>query len=152
DLIMGETYDARLELGDWSSAGYDDQGWSPALTFDDPGIQISASPGPRVRRHEEIRPVEEPTLLGKSWNQRELMFDLGQNMGGRRRIRVKGAGGKTLRIRHAEMLNDDGTLYTAALRSALATDYFTPKNDDEVVYEPRFTFHGFRYVEVTGES
>jgi alpha-L-rhamnosidase len=152
DLIMGETYDARLELGDWTNAGYDDQRWSPALTFEDPGIQISASPGPRVRRHEEIRPVNEPTLLGKSWNQRELMFDLGQNMVGRVRIRVKGAGGKTLRIRHAEMLNDDGTLYTSALRSALATDYFTPKNDDEVVYEPRFTFHGFRYVEVTGES
>ncbi len=150
DIIMGETYDARLELGDWSSSGFDDSAWSPALTFENPAIEIAASPGPRVRPLGEIRVAEKPVLLGKSWNQHEFIFDLGQNMVGKVRLRVKGAGGLTLRIRHAEMLNDDGSLYTASLRSASATDYFTPGSDDEEVYEPHFTFHGFRYVEITG--
>jgi alpha-L-rhamnosidase len=150
DLIMGEAYDARLELGDWCSPDYDDRAWSSAIEQEDPGISIEASPGPPVRRLGELAVVKKPVLLGKTWNQREFVFDLGQNMVGRVRLRVKGAGGHTLRIRHAEMLNEDGSLYTAALRGASATDYFTPKSDDETVYEPHFTFHGFRYVEVTG--
>jgi alpha-L-rhamnosidase len=79
-----------------------------------------------------------------------FVFDLGQNMVGSVRLRVTGAAGTTVRLRHAEVLNPDGTLYTANLRSAAATDTYTCKGRGEEVYEPRFTFHGFRYVEVTG--
>src|SRR5215218_10696923 len=77
-------------------------------------------------------------------------FDLGKNMVGWVRLRVEGEAGTLITLRHAEALNPDGTIYTTNLRSARATDRYVLKGEGEEVYEPRFTFHGFRYVEVTG--
>lgn len=79
-----------------------------------------------------------------------FVFDLGQNMVGSVRLRLSGDAGTTVRLRHAEVLNPDGTVYTANLRSAAATDTYVLKGGGSETYEPRFTFHGFRYVEVTG--
>src|SRR5690606_35859169 len=78
------------------------------------------------------------------------VFDLGQNMVGVARLRVEGDAGTTVTLRHAEVLNPDGTVYTDNLRSAQATDRYTLSGGGEEVYQPRFTFHGFRYVEVSG--
>ncbi len=75
---------------------------------------------------------------------------MGQNMVGWVRLKVKGPAGTTVTLRFGEMLNPDGTLYTANLRTARATDYYTLGSDGEETWEPRFTFHGFRYVEVSG--
>jgi len=78
------------------------------------------------------------------------VFDLGQNMVGWIRLRVRGEKGTTIIIRYAEALNPDGTLYTTNLRTARNTDHYTLKGNEEEVWEPRFTFHGFRYVELSG--
>lgn len=146
DLLMGEDYDARLELPGWSTASYDDAKWTPVEIFADPGIAIVARRVPPVRRMQEIKPIAPPRKLTR----RRWIFDLGQNMVGRVRLKMTAPAGTMITIRHAEMLDKDGLLYTQALRGARATDYYTKKTDGEEAYEPRFTFHGFRYVEVKG--
>ncbi|MET7679189.1 alpha-L-rhamnosidase [Streptomyces sp. NPDC005423] len=146
DLLNGETYDARKETPGWASPGFDDTGWLGVRAAGDvgPGLIVAQVDGP-VRVERELKP--------KSVSQPKPgvhVFDLGQNMVGAVRLRVSGEAGTTVRLRHAEVLNPDGTVYTTNLRSAAATDTYTLKGGGEEVYEPRFTFHGFRYVEVTG--
>src|SRR6185436_3632230 len=79
-----------------------------------------------------------------------FVFDLGQNMVGWCRLKVSGPAGAQVSLRHAETLNPDGTLYLANIRGARVTDIYTLKGEGTEVWEPRFTYHGFRYVEVTG--
>ncbi|MFE1957878.1 alpha-L-rhamnosidase [Streptomyces sp. NPDC059479] len=145
DLMAGEEYDARLETDGWTRAGFDDTRWAPAETVDGVTAALVAEvDGPsRVERELPARTVTEP-------EPGVFVFDLGQNMVGAVRLTVSGAAGTTVRLRHAEVLNSDGTLYTANLRTARATDTYTLKGGGTETYEPRFTFHGFRYVEVTG--
>ncbi|MCS7033134.1 MAG: family 78 glycoside hydrolase catalytic domain, partial [Phycisphaerae bacterium] len=146
DMLMGEDYDARMEIPGWSNPGYDDAKWSEVLTFDDPGIELVAHRAPPIRKQQELRPVAEPVI---SANRRRRIYDLGQNMVGVVRLKLRNAPpGKTIDLRYAEMLDKDGKLYTAALRGARATDHYTTRGGEQEVYEPRFTFHGFRYVEV----
>ncbi len=149
DILMGESYDARLETPGWDAPGFDDASWLPALVFDDPAIMLVATNGPTVRRIQELHPVKEPVRIG-SWPRPKWIYDLGQNMVGRVRLKVSGPRGTTITIRHGEMLNPDGSLYTENLRSARATDHYTLKGEGIEIYEPRFTFHGFRYVEISG--
>jgi len=144
DLLQGESVDLRREL--------DPAAWRPVETLDPPPApSLDAMPGPPVRVVRELVPVAEPVAVeagpfGVRW-----VFDLGQNMVGRVRLRMRGRAGSTVRVRHAEMLNPDGSLYTANLKGAAATDQFTLAGTGELeTLEPRFTFHGFRYVEVTG--
>jgi alpha-L-rhamnosidase len=149
DMIMGESYDARRELTGWDAPGYDDGAWLPAELFADPGIALTGMRGPTVRRITELQPVGEPRELkegqGSKW-----IFDMGQNMVGRLRIRVRGDAGSTVTLRHAEMLNPDGTLYLTNLRTTKQEDHYTLKGEGEELWEPRFTFHGFQYVELSG--
>lgn len=149
DMIMGESYDARRELTGWDAPGYDDSGWLAVKTFADPDIQLSAMRGPTVQRIMELQPVAEPKQIG-SWPNTCWIYDFGQNMVGRLRLRIRGPAGSTITLRHAEMLNPDGTLYTANLRPAKQTDHYTLKGQGEEIWEPRFTFHGFQYVELSG--
>jgi alpha-L-rhamnosidase len=148
DMLMGESYDARLELGAWSQPGYDDSQWQPAiLATPAPVPELSPRVGPPVRRLGEIKPVTESRR--EAWNKHRV-FDLGQNFAGRVKIAVRSKSGNTLRLRFAEILSPDGTLYTENLRDARCTDYYTCKGGETETWESRFTFHGFRYVEVTG--
>ncbi len=150
DLIMGEGYDARLSLGDWSSPGYDDAAWLSAMTAQDPGIVIERSAAPPVRRILTLSAKSEKRH-GPDWiRKKRRIYDFGQNITGRAMIKVRAPKGTNLVIRHAEVLNPDGTLYTENLRSARATDYYTCAGSGEEIWEPLFTFHGFRYVEVNG--
>ncbi len=150
DLVMGEAYDARRELGDWSSPGYvAGPEWLPVRVMQAPAIAIARSPGPPVRRHEILA----GRLLGGpadvNWLPARRQFDFGQNFTGRVRLRVRGPRGMHLQIRHAEVLQPDGSLYTENLRTARATDHYTLRGDGSVEeWEPRFTFHGFRYAEL----
>ncbi len=147
DFQMGESYDARLDLGAWSQPGYDESRWQPVLLAPpDQPIELVPSVGPPVRRIEEIKPVTERKLD----HDKTRLFDLGQNFTGRVRIKVRSSRGKTLRIRLAEILNPDGSLYTENLREARCTDYYCCRGGETETWEPRFTFHGFRHVEVTG--
>ena len=146
-LFAGETYDARLEIPGWNRVAFDDTAWAAAQIEPLGDIPLVASAGPAVRVFEELpaRSVSEP-------QPGVFIFDIGQNMVGWVRLKVAGNPGETITLRHAEMLNPDGTLYTENLRTAKATDRYTLSSGGEETYEPIFTFHGFRYVEVTGCS
>ncbi len=144
DLIMGEAYDARLELPGWSLPGDEGEGWVP-VSVESKEIELTLSDHPPVRRQEQLTPVEERRLPDGT-----RLFDLGQNISGRVRLRVKAAAGRGLILRHAEILNPDGTPYYDNLREARATDFYTCKGSGEEGWEPRFTFHGFRYAVVSG--
>ena len=141
----GEEYDARRELGPWRTAGYDDSAWSAVETLPSPTKRLQAAPIAPMRVTETVRPVgvTEPTPGA-------YVFDFGQNLVGWCRLRVAGPERTRLRLRHAERLTDDGKLYVANLRGAKATDMYTLRGDGVETWEPRFTLHGFRYVEVTG--
>lgn len=149
DLLMGESYDARLEFAGWSEPGFNDATWSSVDVFADPGLALVANNGPTIRRIEELRPIADPVEQG-TWPRSRWLFDFGQNMVGWVRLKVSGPAGTTLILRHGEVLDDEGNLYTDNLRSARQTDYYTLRGNDEEVFEPHFTFHGFRYVEVNG--
>jgi len=150
DMVMGEAYDARLELSEWDTPDFDDQDWLNVKLFDDPNIALVATNTPPVRPIEELKPISDP--VDKTNVTTECyIFDLGQNMVGRVRFKGSAPAGTTVTFRFAEVLNpDDGTVYTDNLRTARVIDYYTFKGEGEEVWEPKFTFHGFRYVEVSG--
>jgi len=148
-FLMGEAYDARRELGAWSHPSYDESAWQSVEILklgSDP--QLLPQIGPSIRRMGEIKPIAVHKIA--YWRGPIFIYDLGQNFAGRVRIKVRAAEGRTVRLRHAEMLNPDGGIFTENLRQARADDSYVCVGNDEESWEPRFTFHGFRYVEVTG--
>jgi len=151
DIMMGETYDARQELGDWTRSGYAEEGWLAVEVSEDPGAPLVAMPSPPVRVTMEISPVGTPEFRRTGLGIRRWIYDMGQNMVGRIRLRVRGKAGRVVNLRHAEVLDEKGDLYTVNLREARARDSYTLKGDaDGETWEPSFTFHGFRYVEIAG--
>ncbi|MBL8094316.1 MAG: glycoside hydrolase family 78 protein [Anaerolineales bacterium] len=141
-LYDGETYDARLELPGWSTPGCADTAWRGTRVVEWDLKTLEAPLGPPMRRIETIAPVSiTASPSGKT------LVDFGQNLVGRLSIRVRGAAGQTVTLRHAEVL-EHAELGTRPLRYAKATDRYTLKGDGVETWEPRFTFHGFRYVEV----
>jgi alpha-L-rhamnosidase len=145
DLLMGERYDAREELGAWAEPGYDAAGWHPVRTRPRDAVALVPERAQPIRVTEEIRPVA-VTERAPGVH----VFDLGQNMVGWVRLRVRGERGQTVQLRFAEMLEPDGSLHLANLRSARPLETYILKGEGVEEHEPRFTFHGFRYVEVTG--
>ncbi|MGI6083163.1 MAG: family 78 glycoside hydrolase catalytic domain [Limnochordia bacterium] len=145
DLLMGEIYDSRLEMPGWDETCFGDDDWHPVAVVEKETPELVAAQAPPIQITEEVRPIalDEP-LPGT------FVFDLGQNMVGKYRLRVQGPRGSRIFLRFAEMLNDDGTIYTENLRSARQTDVYILKGEGVEEYIPFFTFHGFRYVEVTG--
>ncbi len=141
----GEEYDARREMPGWANAGFDDAAWSAAQVVAAPQGKLSAQMIEPIRVTGTIKPVAltEP-------KPGVFVYDLGQNMVGWCRIKVRGAVGTQVSLRHAETLQPDGTLYLDNLRGAKVTDVYTLKGQGEESYEPRFAYHGFRFVEVTG--
>ncbi len=149
DIYDGETYDARKEIPGWDGAepsDFDDQGWRAVAVGEDPGqARLVWQPNEPIRVIQELEPMKRTEPKSGVY-----LYDLGQNMVGWTRIRMKGKAGTTVMIRHGEMLNEDGSLYTTNLRNAYQTDRYTLRGGEEEVFEPHFTYHGFRYVEVTG--
>lgn len=143
DIYNGETYDARLEAEGWSSPGFDDKSWQKVQIADFPQSILIAPQGPPVKRIEEVHPVAKLTTPAG-----ETVFDMGQNMVGHIRIKVKGEAGTVITLTHAEVLDKDGNFYTENLRSAKQKVQYILKGEGEEVYEPHFTFQGFRYVKV----
>lgn len=145
DLYNGEVYDARRERSGWDRAGYLDRDWAGVRTLPAPTAALVAQNGPPVR------PIEELSARAITVSpEGETIVDFGQNLVGGVRIRMRGEAGQTVRLRHAEVLQPDGNLYTENLRSAQQTDEYILKGEGEEIYEPTFTFHGFRYLGVTG--
>ncbi len=143
DIYNGETYDARLEMPGWTTASFDDSNWGKVTKLDHPKNILIAPQGVPVRAVEEIEPIEIITTP-----QGETVFDMGQNMVGWVRLKVNGNRGHTVTLKFAEVLDRDGNFYTDNLRAAKVTDYYILKGDGEEVYEPTFTFHGFRFVKI----
>ena len=178
DFLMGEAYDARKEMPGWSSPGFDDTKWEPALRAEDNGPvkatfyefqnpgpgeklevkgrdvdlgfkrppKLEAFPGVPVKRIEQIKPIAITSPAEGVY-----IFNLGQNFAGVVAMKVKGPAGTRVQLRHGEMLHPDGRLMTENLRKARATDVYILRGDPEgETFVPRFTFHGFQYVELTG--
>jgi len=144
-IYDGEDYDARLELDGWSSPGFDDAAWEMVQLRHRDRATLVAPTGPPVRCTQELHPIAVTTSpTGRT------VLDFGQNFAGRLRIRVTGEAGTTVTIRTAEVLQN-GDVYTRPLRDARSEDNYTLSGragGEE--WEPRFTFHGFRYAEVSG--
>jgi alpha-L-rhamnosidase len=145
DMQAGETYDARLEMPGWDAPGFDDSAWRAVDVTEKVVVPLEAYPSVPARVFSEIQPrsISEPAPG-------TYVLDMGANFAGWVRLKVRGKAGDTVRLRFAERLNPDGTIYTENLRSARATDTYICKGDGVEVWQPRFTFHGFQYVEVSG--
>jgi alpha-L-rhamnosidase len=145
DIYDGETYDARLEKSGWSAAGFDDAAWKGVTVMETPKIKLVAAAGPAVKAVEEIKAARVlHTPAG------DTVVDMGQNMVGWVKIRVAAPAGTTITLRHAEVLDKAGNFYTENLRGAKATERYTTSGKGTEVFEPHFTFQGFRYVSVSG--
>ena len=178
DFLMGECYDARKETPGWAKPGFDDAQWEPAILAEAngpapakfyewntpaPGVKhailgrpvdlgfrqppkLEAFPGLPVRPIEEIKPIAMTSPSNGVY-----IFNLGQNFAGVVRLKVKGPAGTTIQLRYGEMLHPDGRLMTENLRKARAIDHYVLRGDPHgEVFQPRFTFHGFQFVEVAG--
>lgn len=145
EIYDGETYDARREQPGWDTAGFNDMKWKPAELIHpvEPAIIAQAFPPVRVEKLLDAKTITTP-------KPGVTIYDFGQNLAGVVRLRISGAAGSQVQLRFAEILNDDGTLYTDNLRTAKATDRFILSGKGTEEYQARFTFHGFRYVELTG--
>jgi alpha-L-rhamnosidase len=141
----GEDYNATAEIAGWANPGFDDSTWQAAELVQAPAGEMAAQNAEPMQVTQTIKPVKVTELRPGAY-----IFDMGQNMVGWCRLHVAGPRGTTVELHHAETLQPDGELYTANLRSARATDRYTLKGSGEEVWEPRFTYHGFRYVEVKG--
>ncbi|MGO2521021.1 MAG: family 78 glycoside hydrolase catalytic domain, partial [Microbacterium sp.] len=147
DLIDGETYIAADAQPGWNTNGFNDTAWAT------PWVAPSATSVLEPQREEPVRVTGiRPALERTEPEDGAFVYDVGQNMVGVANMKLTGTAGSTVRIRYAEELNPDGTMYVANLRSAKATDYYTFAEDGTIEYEPTFTFHGFRYIEITGVS
>lgn len=143
-IYAGETYDARLEQAGWDRPGFNCRGWKPVALPVTPSIQLNAQESPTIQVTGNVKPVSVKHQAGGI-----TVYDMGQNMPGWLRIKVHGKRGTEVLLRCAERLNDDGTIYTENLRKAADTDRYILRGGAVEVFEPTFTYRGFRYVQVT---
>jgi alpha-L-rhamnosidase len=145
EIYDGETYDARRVQQGWDTPGFSDAKWKPVELVQpvEPDIVAQSFEPIRIER---VLTAKEITSPGPG----VYIYDFGQNMAGVPRLRVRGAAGTDVQLRFAEVLNADGTMYVENLRTAKATDHFILSGKGVEEYQPAFTFHGFRYVELTG--
>ena len=144
-LYYGERYDRRLEMPGWDLPNFDDSAWERAVTV--PGTKLAS---------QMLEPIRVGHLLmPKSLSSPApgvFIYDFGQNFAGWAKIRARGPEGTEIRLRYAELLSEDGSLNVSPNQAAEATDVLVLAGDGEETFEPRFTYHGFRYVEVTGSA
>ena len=145
EIYDGETYDARRVQAGWDAASFAATNWKPVV------VETPTVPKVESQSFEPIH--EEKVMEAKTVTSPApgvYVYDFGQNMAAVPRMQFAGPAGTDVKLRFAEVLNADGTVYTDNLRTAKATDHFILAGNGEEQYQPRFTFHGFRYVEVTG--
>ncbi len=144
DMQGGEHFDARMVWHGWDQPEFNDKNWSPVDTTDSYDIELQAYPAQPVVKHVEL-PPHSITRLAPGF----YLVDFGQNFTGWTRVQLTGSSGLKIEQRFAEMLNSDKSLYVKNLRSARATDTFICRRPEPTVWEPNFTYHGFRYVELS---
>lgn len=149
NVYAGECYDARLEQPGWDASGFDDASWDPVVTVPGPAGKLEPQKMPPIRKIEELVPPRiRPLAPGR------YVVDMGQNFSGWVRIRVEAPAGTEIQMRFAETLAEDGHIDTAST-GVFATnveqvDRYICRGGGVEHWEPRFTYHGFRYVEVSG--
>ncbi|MHC5074288.1 MAG: family 78 glycoside hydrolase catalytic domain, partial [Planctomycetota bacterium] len=145
DFLAGETYDARLEMVGWDEPGFNAGDWTKVDVTDKIKTKVEAYPSNTIQVFQEIKPlsVKEP-MKGN------FVFDMGTNFAGVVRLKVRGDKGRKITLRFGERLKEDGTVYTANLREARVIDTYICKGQGVEVWQPKFTFHGFQYVQMTG--
>ena len=141
----GETYDTRLELPGWDRPGFDDGDWGPTIELDDAVDCLVARQAAPIRVTEEL-----PARSVVASRAGTHIIDFGQNHAGRVQLKAAGAPGKRIALRFAETLNEDGTLDRRNLVGARPTDTLVLRGAGPETWEPRFTYRGYRYAEVTG--
>lgn len=160
NLYSGEVYDARLVHKGWTIPGFDDKKWMPAIEVEAPAKILTSQQMPPIRVVREVKPVSMRKIDDYTY-----IYDMGENMTGVCRLQVQGPTGTCVTLTHGELIHDDGTLNQGNIEiyfkreknglpqhvdpfERIQTDtYFLSGNGMET-YEPRFTYHGFRYVEV----
>ena len=145
EIYNGEVYDARLEPTGWDQPSFSDARWSAAAVESAPRAALVAQDFQPMRVEQSLKPK---TMTNPAPG--VYIFDLGQNMVGWERLHVSGRAGTKVQLRFGEVLQSNGQLYTDNLRTAEATDTYTLRGQGNEVFEPHFTFHGFRYIEITG--
>lgn len=145
NLFDGERYDAGMELTGWTSKGFDDSSWQQADETEGPAGILHPQPNPPIKAMESLKPVQ---IFEKGDH---YILDMGQNMVGWLKIKIQGQQqGDAITMRFAETLQKDTTIFLSNLRSAEVTDTYIAKDSKPVIWEPSFTYHGFRYVEIRG--
>jgi alpha-L-rhamnosidase len=143
DIYNGEVYDARLKTDGWNKPEFKDKNWNSVIVKDYSKEMLVASEGVPVRITQVIKPVSRFITPGG-----ELVFDLGQNIVGWVQLKLKGKAGTKITIRHAEVLDREGNFYTDNLRAAKQEIQYIFRGKGEEIFEPHFTFQGFRYFAV----
>jgi alpha-L-rhamnosidase len=149
NLYAGESYDARLEHTGWAAINFDDNDWDNAVLIDGPGGKLLSQTLPAIKRMKTIKPIgianPKPGVY---------VYDMGQNFAGRARLKIRAKRGERIQLRFAETVFDNGMINPASCggyaTGLVQTDSYICKGDVLEVWEPRFTYHGFRYAEMTG--
>ena len=149
-LYVGETYDARREIPGWAEPGFDDGAWSAAVVCRSPGGVLRSMQMPPIRVVEEFAPAKWWPLTGGGF-----VFDMGRNIAGWARLKVSAPEGTTITLKYTERLTDDGDVEDVNIRAhvrcdSIQQDSYICKGGGIETYEPRFTYHGFQYVRVSG--
>ncbi len=145
EIYDGEVYDARRELAGWSEVAFDDNAWAPVILPETLDLPLAAQVSPPIRETEVLR-----ARTVTETDPGVFVFDFGQNFAGWARLRAEGPAGTTIRLRFSEILGEDGRISVENLRGAKATDSFILAGGGRETFEPHFTYHGFRYVEISG--
>ncbi len=149
NVYAGETYDARLEHPGWAAIDFDDGGWNNAVLTDPAGGKLVSQMLPAIKQIKTIKPVgiinPKPGVY---------VYDMGQNFDGWVKLKVEARPGTAIKLRFAEVLAPDGSIDPASTgpdaTGVVQTDIYICKSGGTEVWQPRFTYHGFRYVEMTG--
>ncbi|HRG83537.1 MAG TPA: family 78 glycoside hydrolase catalytic domain, partial [Chitinophagaceae bacterium] len=144
-IYAGEIIDARLEKKGWELPGYNDQDWRTVKTADFTKTTLIGTYNEPIKKQEKLKPVKIfRTPKG------EQVIDFGQNLVGWVQLKARGKSGDTIRVSHAEVLDKNGNFYTENLRAAKAKDQYVLKGGSSEIFEPHFTWHGFRYIKLEG--
>lgn len=143
DNFVGQTIDARKIIQGWDAPGFDDSAWANVYVDNKVDKNLESQKNEPIRIHRELKPVEVTRWKDK------YIVNFGQNIAGWCALKIKGKAGNVITLRHGEWLNDDGSIYTHGLGEAKETDVFILSGNDDY-FEPRFTYHGFQYVEISG--
>ncbi|MFD0990023.1 glycoside hydrolase family 78 protein [Mariniflexile jejuense] len=141
----GEVHDARKEIPNWNTNNFDDTNWLNLTWVEEPGGFPEAQMTPNMKVMDEVKPLS--ITATKTGN---YILDMGQNMVGWLQLKVNGNRDDTITMKFAESLKEDGSLYIANLRDARVTDEYILKGEGEEIWEPKFVYHGFRFVEISG--